>query len=501
MNHSDQVYDVVVVGAGNAALTAALSAKHSGANVIVLEKASEELRGGNTRFSGGVFRCTYRGMDDLAAIVRDADDAEDVTAEPYAAEDFHKDIARTTGGRADAVLTSHMVDRSYETVKWMADLGVQWEFNRAVGTVVIKGQKTKLPFGTALRVVHEGIGLSDSLFRLVQEAGIPVRYETDARRLVVEENGRVTGVEVRTPQGNQVIRCRAAILASGGFQANPEMRTAYLGAVWNLVKVRGTRFNSGQMIRAALEVGAQGYGQWSGCHATPIDADAPVYGDLRLTDKTNRLSFHHGILINLDGKRFFDEGEDFNSYTYAKLGGIILQQRNAVAFEVFDQKTVHLLEKRYNTGEPVQADSIEGLAEGIDQRFGRMGFRKEAFVRTVGEYNGAVLGGTFNPNILDGLSTAGLQIDKTNWAQLIDKPPYLVYAVTGGITFTFGGVLVNTDAAVVDHLDRPIPGLFCTGEMLGGFFFSNYPLGSGLTRGAVYGRIAGQNAAAFAHDV
>jgi tricarballylate dehydrogenase len=496
-----EAFEVIVVGAGNAAFTAALAARAEGARVLVLEKASQKLRGGNTRFTGGVFRCTYNGIEDLIPLVRDNDTAETVTVEPYTRADFLRDLERVTGGRTDPALSTVLVDRSYDTVRWMADLGVPWEFNRAVGAVTIVGAaKVKLPFGGALRVKGEGVMLSSTLFRLAEEADIPIFYETQAQRIVTAPDGRVTGIEIRQPQGTRVLHCHALVLASGGFQSSPEMRTAYLGPQWSLVKVRGTRFNTGEMIRAALATGAQSYGEWSGCHATPIDAEAPTYGELRLTDKTNRLSFPFSVMVNLDGDRFVDEGEDFNLYTYAKMGREILQQRSATIFQVFDRKTIPLLETRYNTGTPVVADTLPRLADGIEERYRSLGFRKTNFLRTVEAYNAAVQEGVFNPNILDGKRTLGLRPEKTNWATRLDEPPFHAYPVTVGITFTFGGIRINTDAAVVDYLERPIPGLFATGEMTGGFFYLNYPGGAGLTRGAVFGRIAGTNAARFARE-
>jgi tricarballylate dehydrogenase len=489
-------FDIIVVGAGNAAFAAALAARAEGARVLVLEKASRKLRGGNTRFTGGLFRCVYHSVDDLAPIVRNNDDPSTVALDPYPPAAFQRDMDRVTSGRSDPELTRVLIDCSYDTVRWLADLGIPWEFNRAVGAVTIAGAaKVKLPSGGALRVKGEGVQLSASWFRLAEEAEIPIRYETHAQRLLTAQDGRVCGVEVRGPDGARTLQCRAVVLASGGFQANPEMRTAYLGPPWSLVKVRGTRFNTGEMTRAALAAGAQSYGEWSGCHATPIDADAPTYGELRLTDRTNRLSYPFSVMVNLEGERFVDEGEDFNLYTYARMGRDILQQRSAVVFQVFDQKTTPLLETRYNTGAPVIANTIAELADRIAARYQALGFRKETFVQTLEAYNAAVQDGEFNPDVLDGKHTSGLKPEKTNWATRIDEPPFAVYPTTVGITFTFGGVRINTNAEVVDYLERPIPGLFATGEMTGGFFYHNYPGGAGLTRGAVFGRIAGTNAA------
>ena len=494
-------YDVVVVGAGNAALTAALAARAQGARVLVLEKATRELRGGNTRFSGGIFRSTYDGLDALLPIVKDHDDPSTVALDPYRRDDYLNDIKRTSGGLADPELTGLLVDRSYETLRWMADLGVPFEFSKAVGAVTLPGSsRVKLAFGGAIRAVHEGVGLSASLFKLAEQAEIEIRYATQALSIQTGDDGRVTGVGVRGPNGTYGINCRALVLASGGFQASPEMRTAYLGPAWSLVKVRGTRFNTGEMLRAALALGAESYGQWSGCHATPIDADAPPYGELRLTDKTNRLSFVFSVMVNLDGERFVDEGEDTNLYTYAKFGGEILKQRGSVAFQVFDQQTVSLLETRYNTGQPVVADSLPGLVEALVERYGHLGLRQQRMLETLEAYNAAVQPGEFDPDRKDGKRTLGLRPEKSNWATRLERPPYVAYACTGGITFTFGGIRVNREAAVVDAVNRPIPGLFSTGEMLGGFFFLNYPGGAGLMRGAVFGRLAGEHAAGWARE-
>lgn len=495
---SDQSADVVVVGGGNAALTAALAAKLQSASVVVLEKATQELRGGNTRFTGGLYRVCYNGIEDLAGVIRENDSPEDVAADPYTKEDFTADFEKVTAGKYDKALVGQLIDRSLDTVRWLADLGVKFEYNRHVGAAPIPGtNKIKLPFGAALRTKGEGVLLSQTLFRLVEKHEIPVLYETQAVDLLLSDTGRVTGVKVRDAAGTHDIYCKALILGSGGFQANPEMRTAYLGPTWTNAKVRGTRFNTGEMTRAAMAHGAAPHGEFSGCHSTPIDADAPVYGSLRLTDRTNRLSYCYSVLINLDGERFVDEGEDTNLYTYAKFGGEHLKQPGQIGFQIYDQKTVPILEKRYNTGTPVVADTLEGLVDKLHEQYGRIGFKRDKALQTLLEYNAATQAGNFDPTAKDGLATAGLRLDKSNWAVKLDQPPFVAYPSTGGITFTYGGIKVSTHAEVVDYLDRPIRGLFASGEILGGFFYQNYPGGSGLTRGAVYGRLAGEHAAAY----
>jgi len=277
------------------------------------------------------------------------------------------------------------------------------------------------------------------------------------------------------------------ILASGGFQSNPEMRVKYLGGDWNSVKVRGAKHNTGDMLREALDMGAKSTGHWAGCHATPIDGNAPNVGELSLTDRTNRLSYTYAIMVNVHGKRFIDEGEDLGSYTYAKIGRAILVQTRSLAYQIFDQKTVGLLEPRYSTGTPIAGNTIEELAD-------KLKIDRVTLVSTVKEFNTAVQEGKFDPSKKDGKSTKGIIPVKSNWALRIDSPPFVAYSATCGITFTFGGVSTNLKAQVLDVDDKVIPGLYAAGEITG-FFYHNYPGGTGLMRGAIFGRISGTNAA------
>ena len=491
-------FDVVVVGAGNAALTSAIAARQAGARVAVLESATKAMRGGNTRFAGGLFRFTYHNVDEVARVLGKHDDPSTVEFDPYTAEDYLKDMNRVTRGRYDPELVSVLIKESYPTVCWMADLGVPFNLYRLPNLRIAGTDKHKLQFGAGFEVKGRGRHLSDRLFELAEKFDIPVFYETQGVGLLQDAKGRIAGVHARSAEGDIQIRAKAVILGCGGFQSSPEMRTAYLGPDWSMVKVRGTRFNTGVMTRAAIGLGAQAVGQWSGAHATPLDNDAGDYGRLEATDETSRVSYPYGLMVNQDGKRFCDEGEDFKLYTYAKTGAKILGQKFGVIFQIFDQKTVPLLEKRYATGRPETADTLEELADRIALRSGDMGFNKGEFLKTVEDYNAAVAEGEFHAMTKDGKHTSGLPVNKTNWAQRIDQPPYVAYPVTTGITFTFGGLRINTDAQVVDLLERPIPGLYGTGEITGGFFYYNYPGGAGLMRGAVFGRRAGGNAATYA---
>ena len=488
-------YDVVVVGAGNAALVAALAAHDRGARVLVLEAAGHGERGGNSRFSGGIFRIAHSGLTDLMPLVANGNgqNLDRVSVAPYPREQYYDDLLTTSGNLSDRNLITELVEQSYGTVAWMAEHGVAWEL--AVGKLVDPGKLPPgetyvLPPGGALRSVHEGVGLVDCLFRAVENAGIDIWYDAPAQSFLTA-GSTVSGVRVRRRDSATDVR-GTVVLASGGFEANPEMRRRYLGGGWDLVKVRGTRFNMGTMLREALDIGAQPAGHWGGCHAVPLDANAPAVGDLAMTDKTSRYSYPYGILVNIDGDRFVDEGENHVWLTYAKTGAAVRAQPRALAFQIFDQKTIHLLEPRYSTGTPIEADSIAELAT-------RLGVPARRLEQTVAAFNAAAAGGEFDPWRLDGKAAdPSLDPPKSNWAVPIDQPPFVSYPVTCGITFTYGGLKIDERAQVLDTEGMPMPGLYATGEITGGFFFHNYPAGSGLMRGAVFGRIAGESAAAAA---
>lgn len=484
-------HDVIVVGAGNAALAAAVSAREQGAGrVVVLEKAPRAWRGGNTHYSGGLLRIAFDRADDLRALVPDADREVPgffAGVEPYPAKLFLADLRRVTDGRTDPELAELLIGRSYDTACWMARQSIEMEPAVSLSAVRV-GDTLRWSPGAVVRAKHEGVGLSAMWFQAAERRGVEIRYDTTVVRLLEDRRGRVTGVAVRGPEGFAELGAKAVVLGCGGFEANPEWRARYLGRPWDHAKVRGTRYNTGDGLRAALELGALPHGQWTGCHSTPIDAEAPPHGDRKLTDKTNRLSYPYGVLVNVRGLRFFDEGEDFQFYTYAKLGGIILNEPGGIGWQIFDAKVTPLLEARYKTGTPAVADSLEAL---VDQ----LALDRAACRRTLGAYNAAVTAGRFDPTVRDGLATRGLVPAKSNWAQRLDTPPYVAYPVTGGITFTFGGVRVNDRAQVVSTSFTPIPGLYACGEMVGGLFHGNYPGGTGLMSGAVFGRLAGAHAA------
>ena len=483
-------FDVVVVGAGSAALNAALSAKEQGSKVLVLEKAPEHLRGGNSYFTGGLFRFAYSGLEEIVNLLPEVgtEEQDRIDVGSYDNSDFYADVMRVTEGLSNPDLLQILVSESYPTMIWMRDQGVPWIL--AYGRQAFE-HEGKLRFwgGLIVESVGGGKGLSDRLFELCQNVGIEVRYQSAATELKTDNKGKISGVIIKGPEGYEHITCHNVVLACGGFEANAEMRTRYLGPGWELAKVRGTQYNTGEGIQMALDIGAQSHGHWSGCHAVAWDLNAPPHGDRNVADLFQKHSYPFGLIVNVDGERFVDEGADFRNYTYAKYGREILKQPQRAAFQLFDQKSKHLLRDEYfiQQATMVESDTIEQLAEGLD-------INVPGLVKTIYNYNESVQDGEFNPTDLDGKGTIGLTPPKSNWAQKFDSPPYIGYAVTCGITFTFGGLKIDTRCRVQDTSDVPIPGLYAAGELTGGLFYNNYPGGAGLMAGAVFGKIAGREA-------
>ncbi len=487
-------FDVIVVGAGNAALAAAVSARENGARVVVLEKAPREMRGGNTHWSGGVLRFAFDEPREIAPLVPEAESQYENFYDgiaPYTRADFHGDLMRVTNGRTDPVLSRLLVDNSKDTVFWMHQTG-RIKMEPAITlSAVRKGNVMVWARGLVVRAEHEGVGLSRSWFSTAERMGIAVRYGAAAVELLLDERGAVSGVKVRDADGLQTYTARSIVLGCGGFEANVQMRTQHIGPLIGQAKVRGTPHNQGDGLRMAMAIGAMPWGQWAGCHATPISADWGDFAPREMTDRSNRLSYLYGVMLNKRGRRFLDEGEDTALFTYAKFGRAILAEPGAKAYQIFDSKVVHLLEPRYQTSKPITADTLESLVAQLDID------DKAQALRTLADYNKAACDADqgFDPTRKDGLATRGLDPEKTNWALRLDQPPYYAYSATGGITFTFGGLKITESAQVVGTDWRPIPGLYACGEMVGGLFYDNYPAGTGLVAGATFGRIAGRSAA------
>ena len=483
---------VVVVGGGNAAMCAAISARECGADVTLLERAPFDLRGGNTRFTAGAMRAVYEGVDDLVRLMPDLTPAEIERTDfsSYPAADFFDDMGRVTQYRCDPDLVDRLVNDSYPTLRWMQSHGVRFLPLYGRQSFNVDG-RVKFWGGLTVEAWGGGPGLVDSLTNAAARIGVTLRYGVRVVRLTIQ-SGRVAGVVVRHADGEESIAADAVVLAAGGFEANPAWRARYLGPGWDLARVRGTRFNTGDGIRMAFDVGAAARGHWSGCHAVGWDANAPEFGDLDVGDGFQKHSYPFGIMVNTRGQRFVDEGADFRNYTYAKYGREVLLQPGQVAWQIFDAKVTHLLRDEYRIRQVtrVTAESMDALAaklEGVDAT---------EFCATVRAFNAAVDQSTpFDPTRKDGRSARGLAVPKSNWANPLDTPPFEAYAITCGITFTFGGLHVDADARVISEEGAPIAGLFGAGELVGGLFYFNYPGGTGLTSGAVFGRRAGAGAA------
>ena len=488
--------DVIVVGAGNAALATALTAREEGCSLLVLEKAPKAERGGNSAFTGGLFRFPFDDATrDFPPLLPhySAEELDACVVPPYPRKAFEADLERVTEGLADPMLVDMLLGSAYPTMKWLTDRGVRWML--ATGRQSYKRGDKYYFFGNLnLEANGGGQGLSDKEFEIAEQAGVEIMYETKASRLLTDANGGVIGVEIRKADGTrQPVEGKAVVLASGGFEANEEMRCRYLGADWELAKVRGSRFNTGDGIRMALDVGAQPHGHWSCGHAVQWDYMSPPTGDLSVGDLYQKHSYPIGIIVNKLGKRFVDEGADFRNYTYAKYGREVLRQPERFAAQIFDSKTIPILRDEYRHKDVTKArcNTIEQLAEELT-------IDVQGLVETVREYNAAVQDGDFNPSVLDGKHTVGVTPPKTNWALRIDEPPFEGYAVTCGLTFTFGGLKIDRQSRVQDTEDHPITGLYAAGELVGGLFYYNYPGGTGLMAGATFGRLAGLAAAKHA---
>ena len=455
-------FDVVVAGGGIAGLSAALSAREAGAEVVLVEKAPREGRGGNTRFADAQMRFPH--------------EADEFGPRDYSVDEMYADLMRISRGRANADLVRTLCENARDTAEWLTGLGLEWE----AGYPHTAGYRRSPKSG--------GQGLVDLLHRRLEGMGVAVTYETAATDLIVDEHRRICGVRSTGPEGVVDIEGRGGVvLATGGFQANVQMRVQHLGRFADSLILRGSRYNTGDGLTMAIAAGAQPAGQWGDYHSAVLDARSP-----RIECGVTALyNYQMGVFVDKEGHRFLDEGEDFRDHTYVKFSKFIVEQAGGEAWCIFDQKAYQREEfaRAWRpVGPPLEARTWKELAN-------LMGMPPENLMDTVGAYNMAVQPGDYDLDRLDGKRTDGITPPKSNWALTLDEPPYIAIPVTGGITFTFGGVKCDTTARVIDTRGQVMEGLYAAGEPMGEIFYFNYPGASSVIRGAVFGRIAGRDAA------
>lgn len=489
-------YDVIVVGGGNAGFSAAHAAAAGGSSVLLLEKAGRDQAGGNSFYTAGAFRTSFESAEELRPLLDPAtlDRLPDTVVPPYRVADFRADMARVTGGACDPVLTDALVTRSAAAMRWLHQVGIRFRLMYERQAFKRDGVWTFFG-GLALGTIGGGKGLIAQHTRAAERAGVHLAYGTRLTGICLDAAGRVSGVSVAGPDGpEQTVAAPSVVLASGGFEANPGLRERYLGPGWRRALVRGTPANTGDGLQIALALGAEPYGDWATCHSVAWDAGAPPDGgDRALTNQRTRQSYPLGILVNRTGQRFVDEGADYRNYTYAKYGAEILKQPQGIAFQLFDAKTRPLLHSEEYDSQP----NTFAVAGTLPELARQLGIDPGGLAGTVATFNRSIRSAPFDPAVKDGRAALTTP-RKSNWAQALDYPPYWGYAVSCGITFTFGGLHITPGAQVLRADGQPIPGLFAAGELVGGLFSGNYPGGSGLTAGAVFGRAAGAGAAAHA---
>lgn len=457
--------DVLIIGGGNAALCAALMAREAGVSVLMLEASPKAWRGGNSQHTRNL-RCMH-------------DAPQDVLVETYREEEYWQDLLKVTGGETDEHLARLVIRASSNCRDWMRRHGVRFQ----------------PPLSGALHVARTnaffmggGKALVNAYYRSAEALGVRVRYDTPVAEIVL--NGE-RFVAARTESG-ETIAARSCVLAAGGFESNRE----WLREAWGRndrgewpadnFLIRGTRFNQGVLLKSMMEAGADTIGDPSQGHCVAIDARAPLY-DGGICTRIDCVSL--GVVVNRDGERFYDEGEDFWPKRYAIWGRLVAQQPGQAGYSIIDSKVIGRFMPPVFPG--VTASTLPELAD-------KLGIPVDAFMRVLNSYNAACQPGTFNHAILDDCTTEGLVPAKTHWALPINTPPFYGYALRPGITFTYLSLKVD-DTVAVRFADKPSPNLFVAGEMMAGNVLGKgYTAGVGMSIGTAFGRIAGTRAAAAA---
>lgn len=454
-------WDVIVAGGGNAGLCAAIEAAETGARVLILDAAPKPYRGGNSRHTRN-FRCMHRGP-------------LSVLTGSYGEEEYYDDLLRVTKGKTDEDLARMTIRMSEECLPWMEAHGVRFQPSLS-GTLSLS--RTNAFF------LGGGKALVNAYYNTAEDLGVSVVYDASVGHVVIE-NGRFTGLEVDISGKTHLIEGQALVIASGGFQANTDWLAEAWGPAARNFLIRGTPYNRGRILRDMLDQGAESVGDPTQCHAVAIDGRAAQF-DAGIVTRLDCVPF--SIVVNRDGQRFYNEGEDVWPKRYAIWGRIVAAQPEQVGYAIIDSKAVN--DFMPSVFPPETADTIEGLAQ-------KLGLAGNALAETIREYNAACRPGTFDGTDLDGLSTQGIEPPKTNWARPIDTPPFYGYELRPGVTFTYLGLRVDRTAQVQTG-NGPLSNVWSAGEtMAGSILGEGYLAGFGMTIGTVFGRIAGQEAAKY----
>ena len=461
-----QKFDVLVIGGGNAALCAAISARRAGASVLVLEGAPKFYRGGNTRHTRNM-RCAH-------------DAATEILTGPYTEDEFWDDLLRVTGGQTDEELARLMIHESKDMLNWIVEQGVRWQ--PSLGGTLSLGRTNSFFLGG-------GRAMLNALYLTAEKLGVAIAYDAEVTDLEIE-HGMFLGAKLKQPiAGASDIRASALVAAAGGFESNIEWLKQYWGEAADNFLIRGTPYTRGSILKLLLNKGVQEIGDPTQCHAVAIDARAPKF-DGGIITRHDSVVF--GIVVNKHAQRFYDEGEDIWPKRYAIWGRLVAAQPDQIAYIIFDSSVVTSFMPTLFP--PIAGATLAELASKLE-------LDPAALEKTVSDFNAAVQPGTFDHTILDDCRTHGITPAKTHWARKIEHAPYLAYPVRPGITFTYLGTRVNRQAQMLMKDGRPSANMFAAGEiMAGNVLGKGYAAGMGMTIGSVFGRIAGREAAKNARN-
>src|SRR6476659_8728721 len=458
-------YDVLVIGGGNAALCAAISARRGGDSVLVLEGAPKFYRGGNTRHTRNM-RCAH-------------DAATEILTGPYTEEEFWQDLLLVTGGQTDEELARFMIHESKDILNWIVEQGVRWQ--PSLGGTLSLGRTNSFFLGG-------GRAMLNALYLTAERLGIDILYDAAVIDLEIAD-GMFLSASLKQGDGCATVSASTLVAAAGGFEANLEWLKQYWGEAADNFLIRGTPYNRGSILKMLLDKGVQEVGDPTQCHAVAIDARAPKF-DGGIITRHDSVVF--GIVVNKHAQRFYDEGEDIWPKRYAIWGRLVASQPDQIAHIIFDATVV----TRFM---PTLFPPIAGVT--IAELAGKLELDPAALEKTMTEVNAAVRPGTFDHTILDDCRTEGLTPPKSHWARRIETPPYYAYPVRPGITFTYLGTRVNKQARMLMSDGRPAANMFAAGEiMAGNVLGKGYAAGIGMTIGSVFGRIAGREAARNARN-